>query len=394
MKKRVLLAFIFLIVLVHFIYLHHNVSILTIETGIKTGSLLLFGLLILFPRISNSRDNPAERLWKNWCISFLAFFIMILSLVIYINPHGRFPWQYYPFTVASPHYRKMNLFKKSSDAPRVIILGSSHAFTIPADYVSHLMNVRTFNMAVGYAGPVDELMLTRFVLDQGRRIPAIVVVEVVATDLGTFGWRSAPVRLLPYLPNNLKMEVVDNIFLDTISLQSLSDSVFLLAGFGNTVENITFLPDGTGVRNFSSTKASYKKQVRLQIPRIYKQHNCFSLDEQGMNAYEEMAALSQEYNFGLIFYRSPLNDEYFKKIDETKPSYQKCQSLFAKYMQTLTDQYPNVYYIDLLKYEQIGGLGYAGYIDAQHLRPNASRRLVDTLLPTLQKALIWVQGIR
>jgi hypothetical protein len=364
----------------------------TREYYLMLGCLLLIGMILVWPNGFENNVPPKDKnLSHYWLISFSILFCVMLTLAVYVNPHGRFPWNPYPFTTTAAHNQKITIFDKVDSPPELVVLGSSHVYTVSAEYISDVTGKSAFNMSVGGAGPVDELALGRYVIDNSREAPLLFVVEMVATDLDTSAWQySMPLNLITYLPNKDRAPVLKSIFLDTLSMKSLTDSLFLITN-QDVAENISFLPDGTGVR---SKTRDYALNVKKQIPSVYERNTCIRLDEDGKQAIEELVAIAQAHKISLVFYRSPLNIEFFEHVDLNNPNYKKCQVLLSEYMLSITESNPNVFYVDLIHYDPVSLLREKGYVDVQHLTPEASILVIDALLPTIDTGLKWVMNSR
>ena len=354
--------------------------------------LFIIGIILILPSSMIQKNQQPEEdgyLSRYVLISVLVSFLIMLMVVVSVNPHGRFPWDPYPFTTTAAHNQKIKIFERMDYKPQIIVLGSSHAYAVSAEYLSKVTGKSAFNMSVGGAGPIDELALARYVIDKSRPAPLLFLVEMVATDLDTSVWQfSIPLNLIGYLPNKNRMPVLKSVFTDTISMKSLTDSMFLFSN-QNIPKIITFLPDGTGVR---SGTIDYAKNVKKQIPPVYDRNRCYILDEDGKQAIEELISVARANKISLVFYRSPLNIEFFDHVDLDDPKYKKCQSLLSEYMLSVTELNPNVYYVDLMYYEPVSLLRENGYQDVQHLSLEASNLVIDALLPAIDSGLKWVMG--
>lgn len=364
----------------------------TREYYLMLGCLLLIGVILVWPKGLEYNVPPNDKhLSQTWLISFSIFFCAMLTLAVYVNPHGRFPWNPYPFTTTAAYNQKINIYKKVDYQPQIVVLGSSHVYTVSAEYLSDATGKSAFNMSVGGAGPVDELALGKYVVDNSQVVPLLFVVEMVATDLDISVWQfSIPLNLIAYLPIKDRAPVINSIFHDTLSMKTLTDSLFLITN-QNVTEYISFLPDGTGVR---SKTIDYAMNVKKQIPPVYERNTCNKLDEDGKQALEELVSIAQIYKISLVFYRSPLNIEFFENADLNNPNYKKCQVLLSEYMSSITESKPNVFYMDLMLYEPVSSLRSRGYVDIQHLTPEASNLVIDALLPAIDTGLKWVMNAR
>jgi hypothetical protein len=362
----------------------------TRESYLLLCCLLILGMIILWPARAETESKNDNGALKYWFLSFFLFFVSMLSVTVFINPHGRFPWNPYPFTTTAAPFQKAAIYEKTEYNPRLIVFGSSRAYTISAEYLTTMTGEPAFNMAVGAAGPVDELVLARYIVENSREVPRLFLVEMAATDLDTIVWQTTmPLNLLPYLPGNGVAPVLDSIFIDTLSLRSLTDSFYLLS-YRDAREYISFLTDGTGIR-MGDRGRNYQENVNKQIPPVYEENTCTNLDQGGMEAIENLVILSEKNKIGLIFYRSPLNVEFFKHVNLENVQYKQCQLLLDQFMISITDSHPNVFYVDLMRYEPVSLLREKGYIDVQHLLPDASNMVIDALLPAIEDGLTWVR---
>ncbi len=355
------------------------------------SSLGLLTLLVIKPSPQQPDANPESAFSRYWLLSFLPILLSVAGMIIYVNPHGRYPWKKYPFTTTAAHLQKTLLYERHNKSAQIILLGSSRVYTIPASYISaSLGNIPAFNFGVGGAGPLDELVVTRYILHRSPVPPSVILVEVVATDLGTNYWQySIPINLLPYLPPDKVSPGLKSIWRDTLQASSVYDAIFLQL-FSNSKEYISFLDDGTGIRGRREA-SRYEQMIKEQLPNVYSNNICWSLDQDGQKAFEEIARLSEKHHFAVVFYRSPLNIEFFRQADLERPAYKKCQRLFQEFMDGLSARYPGVFYVDLMYYEPISTLGSQVYIDVQHLTPEGSMMVIDALHPVLEKALEWVR---
>jgi hypothetical protein len=351
------------------------------------------GLILMAASGADPTPQPSTHQARNWFIPFLTLLLSLAALVIFVNPHGRYPWAYYPFTTTSARYQKLKLLSKLDYSPEVIILGSSHAFAIPSSYLEQTLGAKAFNMAVEAGGPMEQLMLTQYMLDHGADAPKLIVAEMVAPSLLTKSWQySTPLNLLSYVPIDKKWSVLKTIFFDTLSMRSLADSFFLMARF-NSKEYMTFQPDGTGIRG-QRTAEAYATEVEKQMKNVYQRYLCKSIDAEGKKSIENLVALGEKYKFSLVFYNSPLNIEFFEQSNTDNPLYKKCLGLLESYMKKLAAAHPNVQYVNLTYYEPVTLLREDGFVDVQHPNAQASMLIMDALLPQLQKGLAWANQNR
>ncbi len=373
----------------------------TIREIARLAILLMFALIFVARPASTNPDDLARRRVSGWNLGFWGAFLMVVGLIVYVNPHGMFSWQFLDSSSTMAAYvptaarsDKVTLFNKLEDTPDILILGSSRAITIPAARVLENTGRPTFNMAVNGGGPLDFITFGRFVLSQ-EETPQVLIVELVEPGLDIED-KPMPITMMPYLDADKKLETADTVFRDVVSLQSLSDTVYQLT-YARLSQRpppvMVFLPDGSGVRA-EIAEESYRAAFLRVAQNLNRTNKCRQLNEQGMARLEGLAALALETKTALLFYRSPISAEYWEVKGSDHPDIARCESLFLAFISDLTTMYPNLFFRDLTRYEPVASLGWEGFYDIHHLKPNAAQLVVDELTPEIIKAIDWASAER
>jgi hypothetical protein len=100
-------------------------------------------------------------------------------IISYVNPNSRFPVKFHPFAYSTIHSEEMILYREQEESPEIVILSSSRAFTMPADYIEDVVGNKTFNMSVTSASPPDLYAMGNYAIKNTSTPPSLFIVEVL-----------------------------------------------------------------------------------------------------------------------------------------------------------------------------------------------------------------------
>lgn len=359
---------------------------------------LWLGLLLLFSGflfVKKADDKPSATSGFPWLVSFGLLIALTLGLTLAVNPDGRFPWnERETYITIAAHSIKPNLYDKLKTTPDLLIFGSSVSFTTPADYVAQKWNVNAFNMALNGGGPIDFVDTLNYIIEKtpDQKTPSTLLVELLTPSLKVSNPKQTPLRLIPYMVSPpMQAEAAGETADSLVRISSLSDSIFTLL-FVDTQRWqiwVRFTEDGSGVRNVSSGyQAALKNDVRLMSGLL----SCPQLDPEGREYVQKLVELSRKHQFSIVFYRTPVNSDFYT-ASKTKPErYARCQTLLDTFMNNLTTKNPNVFYRNLSGYAPIADQREALYTDGHHLKREGAVLLMDALKPEIDSALEWAKA--
>lgn len=362
--------------------------------------LLFFLIVLIFSSLSKGRTAPASKPNRIiWSYGFGSTLAIIVGLGFYVNPHGLFPWEFFPFANSRTYIstavrtQKLNLFDRLDTSPDLIILGSSRAHLISSSYVHQRTGLSTFNMAIHGGLPLDFLTLGQYIFSKQNPSPSVLVVELIMpTRTGSLNI-PLPVKLVPYLEYPDQVKTIHNAFLDLVSLRSISDAFYQITYerlFSNTPPMV-FKGNGTGVQT-PITREVYEARLEEQSTNFKVLRLCLS--EENKQQLEKLAQMAMQHQTAIFFYRSPLNAAYLERPDAILSQLNICKDEFKTYMEYLKIKYPNIFFSDLSQYEPISSLRWGGYYDIQHLKPVAAQLVVDAIIPELLLASNWANEER
>ncbi len=355
---------------------------------------ILLALTILFivkpsPRVV---DVPSRRPIWSWFLGFGSALLSLVALVLYVNPHARLSRDVFPPLTFDARTIKSESFTRLPNPPEVVILGSSRAFTLSPTYIRQQIGFETFNMAVEGGRAGDFAVQLNFMQKSGA-LPRVLIVDVNQTTVdGDFqNIDYQPLALASYMPVAMQLAIAENILQDIISLQSLSDSAYILFVTGGKGRPRTWLfqEDGLGIRK-DLPHGQYVELLKITTQRNKIFYQCKLLDPPAKEAFESLLNFAEAKNIGVVLYQSPIHDEFYRNARAENPTaFDTCLGVADEYFRSLPAAYTNVSYTDLLTYKQVALMGEDGFYDAVHLKPNASQLVVDALTPEIQKAMQW-----
>ena len=367
-------------------------------------------LLILLALIFTSNSNIlnfSTRTSQSWVAGFVTILLISALMSYHANPHNRFPVQKYPFTIPIARAIKAALHENLDDNPQLIIMGTSRAFTLSPQYVYQKTGYKAYNFSVEGARLVDYVWQLDYVLHQKRNPPQALLIDIgaphipsglatAATAHITFSFQ--PFSMLPYLSLNQQKETIVAYGEDVLSLRSFSDSLFLITHPHLTpdVQTWTFREDGYAIRK-PITHKEYEAALQLDINNFSYINEgggyfCSKLERDGEELLEQLIAGAEEHNIGVVLYQSPVNGTVLRTLFINNEQFYQCQQLLTDFMNKLKSKYKNVWYINLIDHRPITERSEAGFYDINHLRPNASRAVIDELIPSIQSAIQWSEA--
>jgi hypothetical protein len=360
------------------------------------GLLLFASSFLFFKKTDKKTLGPSS---FHWLGSFVLVIGLVIGPILAVNPDGRFPWnERDTYVTIAAHSIKPNLYAKLKNTPDVLMFGSSVSFTTPADYFPKKWNVSAFNMALNGGGPIDFVDTMNYVIQKSpdEKMPSTVLVEILSPSLRISNPNQTPVKLIPYMSSFAKRLLAVGASADSlVRISSFADTIFTMLFIDTERWQIwvKFTADGTGVRNVVPTQA-YKNAVKKDVRFMKGILSCRILDAEGKEYIEKLVSLSKKYKFGLVFYRTPVNADFYT-LSKTNPErYAKCQDMLDTYMQTLTQENPNVFYRNLSTYEKISAMTENGFTDGHHLKREAATLILDALDNEITSALQWAKTNR
>jgi hypothetical protein len=286
---------------------------------------------------------------------------------------------------ATARYMKMDLYNSIDYQPDIIVFGSSRAYTISPQYIEELTGRKAFNMALNFGSTLDFYFYAQYIYrTQIENPPKVLLVE---TQINTINQSKlegvTPIELWSNLPeeDNFQPEIdlCDQVFDQELNQKYLDNS----SSTGSLLW--VFQPDGLAIHR-PIRYNQYQIALKRQIPSIQERAKCESLPDVSLEYVQKLVDLASQYNTAVIFFRTPFQGDLYNLIREDV-RYKQCSNLLNSFMQTLVAEHSNVYFQDLSGYDPIITMDINGFFDAQHLTPEASRLIIDLLLPDIQSAL-------
>jgi hypothetical protein len=330
---------------------------------------------------------------RTWWTAFLLVLGLSAALVLYFNPDGRLPWNqrerylYLPTRTVKPQF-----YRRLPRTPDLVLFGSSVSFTMPAEYVEEQWGIDTFNMSVSGGSPSDLPSFLKFMIDQSPdgRAPSVVTMELLWSDLRPYRGSAMPMDMLPYMDlrtgSTALFDMLDSPFrLDSV-LSSILTALFLNSP--GWVYDVKFTPEGTTIRlGDPLSPEEYHQNMSSEITLQKRVMYCRELDPAGVAYIDQIVALSEKYHIGIVFYRPPVNGDFYNLAGIQPYRFRVCKRLLDEHMKALASQHPGIFYKDLAYYKPIANLGPQIYIDPRHLTREGNILVLNALRPKINAAL-------
>jgi len=361
---------------------------------------LFVGLLLLANLGLGSRKNQGEarrysfRVWIFGILSILG--VTTISLIIF-NPVGVFTWNLNNDQGKDTRLVKSYLYNQLNSTPDIIFLGSSVSFLIPAQKYAQEFSLSGFNFSVQGGTIVDYFTLSNLSMSRSTNInkPRVIVIEILSPHLTpTFNripyYKNYPVEYVQYMPLNFAFKTLSTHLGSFFAASSISEVIFVKSRnlqFSNSHYSSS---DGSRERQdpLDPVKdASYKKRLAGTWKALDKQLWCKEPDPGGKDLLREIVALSQQRHISLVFYRPPINKDFYVVLKKDPAHYQRCANKFGQLMKQIQKKNSNVFYVDLSSYTPLSTGGKTLFIDSHHLNSVGTDHLLEALRPTIQAAI-------
>lgn len=354
-------------------------------------------LLLLFALIAAQTNNETGQSHNKSFYWYAGFFIpLVLALVValYVNPHARFTGNRFPPVTPGARLAKAMLFENfiQTSRPEIIIFGSSRAFTLSPEYIEEMTGYKAFNMSVEGGSTGDFVVETNHILSLNTTTRVAVI--DVSTETFAVQFLNAelqPLPLLPYMPIKQGIDVAKISLQDTLGLQSLSDSLFLLQlpDANAILGTWSFQQNGMSIRK-PLTEEQYQENLEETIQKRVLTQHCKILNPIAQQRFEELITLAKNNGIGIVLYISPIHEQFFLAAYENNPDlFNTCRENQLSYLTSLTSKYENVQFRDLLTLETVVHLDDLGFYDAIHITPYAGELVLNELTPLIEQAYQW-----
>lgn len=355
-------------------------------------SLIILLLITLIIILTGSKREKAANILPFFMLGSLSILFIGTALILANNPEGRFPWgnpKYYLYT--SARVMKTRSFVEQNKQAEILVLGSSRAFTLSTETLTKQYKLSAYNMSVESGGLQDYLWLTNFVLANQKEAPRLLLVEINIPTLLNTSWMDSPIHMTPYMPQEKRPIVYWNTLKSVFTYSGLSASGFLQFIQLTQAPYLVFEKDGYIVEE-APTPQEYQLAVTKDLD-IFFRLRCTNISNENKNEMKQFIEVAKENKSAIVFYRSPLNYDFKRRINQEDAQLKTCEKLVKSYLTQLDKNYPHVFFQDLYG-SSIENLKNKGYTDAWHLTTYGAEKVLSALEPKIQEALQWAQKNR
>jgi len=363
----------------------------------------LFAILMLGPFASRATSRPASA--TTWSRGLLCILGVTVISVLLFNPIGIGRWKMDRVADKDARLQKPYLYNRQSSTPDIVFLGTSVSYRIPAQKFAKKLSLTGFNFAVLAGTSVDYYTITNFVLSRATpgKKPVVLVTEVLSPSLNpVFGggdyYKRYPIEDAIYMPSKFAWSMLSNHIEMLMSYSSFAEIFYVQYHIWDNnwkpraAHNLAS-KDGSGAIVPPLTlETAYKNAVINIGPSLEYLLNCRQMDPDGQNLILKMVAMARKQNVSLVFYRSPINDDFYKFLNTPSSDYETCRYRFNHFMKQIQEENPNVFYVDLSNYSPISSGGMNYYLDSHHLNSIGTELTLEILKPTILKAIAYARS--
>jgi RNase H-fold protein (predicted Holliday junction resolvase) len=253
-------------------------------------------------------------------ITFLGFFMGLVTSVDPYSKLGNNPWGFKTKAVAQSRENKFILLENSKNKYEAFIFGSSAAHRFPTSKVKELTGLHTFNYAAQHTNPDDYLAMVRHAFD--KHAPKLILLQIGFVEMSeTYKTdnRLFNSSLLKYL-REIKRE--DTFFENNyFTLDAIRDSfrVIFVNNFGKALHS-NYVEHGD--YKFEKLNKGAVKVQQSSYPN-------WRLSKERIAVIKEIQKICNDNGTRLIVFTAPLSYEHYKVAKATKG-----HNDFIKYLRT------------------------------------------------------------
>jgi len=375
-------------------------------TNLSKEVLLFVGAALFAILMLGSRQNKAgfeQFSARTWLYGIGCILGITTISVLIFNPIGAFySWNIDNVVQRNPRLVKSYLYNRLKSVPDIVFLGTSVSYRIPAQKYARGFSLSGFNYSVSGGSSIDYFTITNLILSRSTpdQRPAVLVTEILSPSLapsynGIEYYTQFPFEAARYMPANFAYQDISR-HLEQLFTFSSFPQIMYVEYFTLTKQWVkvpTANTDGAGrVVNPIQQDAAYRRGVTYIGKDLNLLLRCKGLDPQGQDLILQMATMSQKQHVSLVFYRSPINDDFYAILGKDPKLYQPCENRFNQFMERLQAENPYVFFVDLSHYQPISSGGKALYLDSHHLNSAGSNLVLQVLKPTIQKAIDYARS--
>ncbi len=153
--------------------------IISIVNNIPFWSMIVFALVFVGAEISKRRNRPISSsaltgvVRFGMCVIIVTCCLMAMNYVV--NPFGFYPTHVFKPVTNETRKVKYQMLQHISEAPRVVILGSSRSLNVSPEYIQQQTGQPAFNASVYNGRPRDYLAFALY-LEQRHIMPDVFIV--------------------------------------------------------------------------------------------------------------------------------------------------------------------------------------------------------------------------
>ena len=365
---------------------------------------IAFLVLVLWDKApsedSGEPDSPQQNLQYSWRAFFFGI-LLCVGVILIVNPRGLYGIKLFPQLSNAIKQEKVKYYNRLELDPEVVILGSSRALTLSPDYIQELVGYETYNFSISGVTQ-DELALQGQMLSSGRvrSIPHVVLFEISPSNLQPLNGvnlADVPIEFLPYMSGKQGLTFVLDRFEKLFSGYQFSEALYVLQFLRQERMPQNYWevhPDGSS-DFFPKETLDQALARQLQERRSQHQTPCQNYAKGADRMIRDFVSLAEQNQFSIVFYFSPIHPYFQQEYLDKSEDYGWCLEIFSELMTSLSDEFPNIFYVDLSDPAAAGlRTDDLGFYDGFHITPASAQLVAEALAPEIRSAYTAADQMR
>jgi hypothetical protein len=311
--------------------------------------------------------------------------VLIAGFNYIVNPYGLYPPHLFKPAVVPSRLDKLAMWDALSQAPDIVIFGSSRSMQMPAAYIEKSTGRSAFNFAVNGAVPRDYLALIKSMIWRNK-IPRAVILGLGYEQLNAYGDLNPVLEpgdpLLDIVPEASSLPLKRlQLLLSTAQVNSSVDSIFKTWVEHGIPDTFTAIGDVRQSNSEAAVQVLRDDAISTTYRRLLP-----DLSAQELGHLREFLQLCREHHIAVVIYFPP----YFETLRDayvTDPALSAMRLRFMTALDSIISQtYPETSVYDFTAASAVNGTP-TMFTDAVHPNIMLGRLVLDKLLPSLSKRL-------
>ena len=307
---------------------------------------------------------------------------LVLALVVAVNytvdPLGRFgsPAGLAPVVVVGENQVTRDMLQRR-DPPDVLVVGSSHAESLDANYLRRATGMTAYNAYVAGARVETICAVTRFAADRFGRWPKVLI---IGADVASFYGELDDVLVLnthirPFVP--YRLGVAQSVAIGLRSAKTTLEWTTLLSSLRAVLR-------ACGISAFAGNTSAGRRAASALVAKdeYVARYQVHAVDPERVRWLTDLVCQASHEGIQVVLFLTPLHPDLDRVVRE-QSNYPHLQATVWSLCVRLAGENAGVHAVDLSTIDKFGG-DPNGFRDGVHTTDENGRRMADRLVAVLE----------